>query len=905
MTPFLQRVAQTAAECGVPLHRVGIVLPTRRAERSLRRYWAQDQPILSPSVWAIEEVMADLAGIPAASPTEQLLALFSAHRQVAGTHADPLDEFLRWAPTILRDFGELDRHGADANAALRELREIEALGEWGLEEPTELMQRRLGLWRQLPELYAAYHEALGAQGMTTPGMQFRRASPPPSGPTEAQWVNWRARHGVDRLFFAGFNALTPPEEALLRSAHLHLGATALWDADRHYLDLEVHEAGEALRDLARRLPEGLTVDLQDAPAHWATGQQQIEIVSASRHLGVAQSVGALLEEWGPDMARQTAVVLGDESLLVPVLQALPEGIEEANVTMGLPLYLTLPYAGVEVFLQLHEAREQNRGSYPRRLLEATLIHPFAAMMVANPSALVRAQFELRRARRAHWSAAQVEALLGADATLWRPAHDPRQLVQELAKRTAHWLSVPRPAWEGEPARAVLQILERLQGMLPDEVLGVGSLLRLYRSLATESPVAFFGEPFNGLQIMGLLETRALDFKRLIVAPLNEGVLPQGRSTASFLPFDLRKAYGLPLPQDRESVAAYHLYRLMQRAETVVMVVNSEPDGLGKGEASRWVRQAQLELARYPGIRVTDRRLNWPLRPDQFQPEGADVPTGPEVWPLVADALQRKGLSPTGFQRFLEDPYLFLVRNVLEIREESRTHDRVAADALGTALHYVHEQLYKALKAEGQWAVDRVESWTHEGINKEMPSSLDTGYPMLTRQIALHMAQAWAEAEGQRNEDDRELPFEVLGVEEKLEALLQLDFGGVPVRGTADRIERWSDGRLVVVDLKTGSVDEASTRCKSDWAELQKPSKAKGFQLMTYAWMLGQRYPDAHAFQVGIAPMRRPHDPVLWFSIAKRSLLTRADLDAFEAEVLRPLAQSIVDFFQEEKLQSGT
>ena len=336
-----------------------------------------------------------------------------------------------------------------------------------------------------------------------------------------------------------------------------------------------------------------------------------------------------------------------------------------------------------------------------------------------------------------------------------------------------------------------------------------------------------------------------------------------------------------------------------------MVVNSEPDGLGKGEASRWVRQAQLELARYPGIRVTDRRLNWPLRPDQFQPEGADLPTGPEVWPLVSDALQRKGLSPTGFQRFLEDPYLFLVRNVLEIREESRTHDRVAADALGTALHYVHEQLYKALKAEGQWALDRVETWTHEGINKEMPSSLDTGYPMLTRQIALHMAQAWAEAEGQRNEDDRELAFEIIGVEEKLEALLQLDFGGVPVRGTADRIERWSDGRLVVVDLKTGSVDEASTRCKSDWDELQKPSKSKGFQLMTYAWMLGQRYPDAREFQVGIAPMRRPHDPVLWFSIAKRSLLTRADLDAFEAEVLRPLAQSIVEFFREEKPQRGT
>lgn len=897
MIPFLQRVAEAATSCGVPLHRVGIVLPTRRAERSLRRHWGQGQPVLSPSVWAIEEVMADLAGVAAASPTEQLLALFSAHRKVAGAHADPLDEFLRWAPTILRDFGELDRHGADTLAALRELREIEALGEWGLDQPTELMSRRLTLWRQLPELYTSYHETLGADGLTTPGMQFRRASPPGTGPSEAAWSAWCARQGVDRLFFAGFNALTPPEEALLRSAHLHLGAQALWDADRHYLDLKVHEAGEALRDLLMKLPEGLTGDLSNAPAHWATSSQHIEVISASRHLGVAQTVGALLEEWGPDEARQTAVVLGDESLLVPVLQALPEGIEEANVTMGLPLNLTLPYAGVEVFLQLHEAREQNRGSYPRRLLEATLIHPFAAMMVSEPSILFSAQFELRRARRAHWSAAQVEALLGADAALWRPAPDPRQLVQELAKRTAHWLSVPRPAWEGEPARAVLQILERLQGMLPDEVLGVGSLLRLYRSLATESPVAFFGEPFNGLQIMGLLETRALDFKRLIIAPLNEGVLPQGRSTSSFLPFDLRKAYGLPLPQDRESVAAYHVYRLMQRAETVVMVVNSEPDGLGKGEPSRWVRQAQLELASYPRVTVTDRRLTWPLRPDQFQPAGADVPSGPEVWPMVAEALLRKGLSPTGFQRFLEDPYLFLVRNVLEIREESRTHDRVAADALGTALHFVHEQLYKTLRDHKTWALDRVEAWTHEGVNKEMPSSLDTGYPLLTRQIALHMAQAWAEAEGQRNEDDRELAFEIIGVEEMLEAPLQLDFGPVPLRGTADRIERWSDGRLVVVDLKTGAVDEGSARCKNEWSELQKPSKAKGLQLMTYAWMLGQRYPDAREFQVGIAPMRRPHDPVLWFSIAKRSLLTRADLDAFEAEVLRPLANSIAEFFQ--------
>ena len=897
MIPFLQRVAEAATSCGVPLHRVGIVLPTRRAERSLRRHWGQGHPVLSPSVWAIEEVMADLAGVAAASPTEQLLALFSAHRRVAGAHADPLDEFLRWAPTILRDFGELDRHGADTLAALRELREIEALGEWGLDQPTELMSRRLTLWRQLPELYTSYHETLGADGLTTPGMQFRRASPPGPGPSEAAWSAWCARQGVDRLFFAGFNALTPPEEALLRSAHLHLGAVALWDADRHYLDLKVHEAGEALRDLLMKLPEGLTGDLSNAPAHWATSSQHIEVISASRHLGVAQNVGALLEEWGPDEARQTAVVLGDESLLVPVLQALPEGIEEANVTMGLPLNLTLPYAGVEVFLQLHEAREQNRGSYPRRLLEATLIHPFAAMMVSEPSILFSAQFELRRARRAHWSAAQVEALLGADAALWRPAPDPRKLVQELAKRTAHWLSVPRPAWEGEPARAVLQILERLQGMLPDEVLGVGSLLRLYRSLATESPVAFFGEPFNGLQIMGLLETRALDFKRLIIAPLNEGVLPQGRSTSSFLPFDLRKAYGLPLPQDRESVAAYHLYRLMQRAETVVMVVNSEPDGLGKGEPSRWVRQAQLELASYPGVTVTDRRLTWPLRPDQFQPAGADVPSGPEVWPMVAEALLRKGLSPTGFQRFLEDPYLFLVRNVLEIREESRTHDRLAADALGTALHFVHEQLYKTLRDHKTWALDRVEAWTHEGVNKEMPSSLDTGYPLLTRQIALHMAQAWAEAEGQRNEDDRELAFEIIGVEEMLEAPLQLDFGPVPLRGTADRIERWSDGRLVVVDLKTGAVDEGSARCKNEWSELQKPSKAKGLQLMTYAWMLGQRYPDAREFQVGIAPMRRPHDPVLWFSIAKRSLLTRADLDAFEAEVLRPLANSIAEFFQ--------
>ena len=356
MEAFLDRVAREIIAESPQLHRSGIILPSRRAQRALRQAFQKQlrEPALSPAIWPVESVMQELAQREPARPMDQLMVLFAAHEEVFQSRSQPLEEFLRWAPTVLRDFGEMDRHGVNASEVYTEMREIEALSLWGLDEPTELMTRRLDLWKQLPGLYTRYHEMLEAKGWSTPGGVFQKASPAPDGPAESALVAWMQKSEVDRLYFVGFNALTPSEKALLISAHRHVGARAFWDADAHYMKAEAHEAGWALRQHVQDLPDGLTVDLREPPAWYATSETTFTVLRANRAVGVTKALGSVLQELSqsnPTLHR-TAVVLADEVLLIPTLQALPTDLEEANVTMGMPLPSTAAFAGLDAFFQL-------------------------------------------------------------------------------------------------------------------------------------------------------------------------------------------------------------------------------------------------------------------------------------------------------------------------------------------------------------------------------------------------------------------------------------------------------------------------------------------------------------------------------------------------------------------------
>ena len=896
MEAFLDRVAREIAAQSPRLHRAGIILPSRRAERALRHAFQKNltQAALSPAIWPIESVMHDLAQRDAARPMDQLLILFAAHEEIFQSRSQGLEEFLRWAPTVLRDFGEMDRHGVDATAAYSEMREIEALAHWGLDEPTELMQRRLELWRQMPDLYHRYHELLEAKGWSTPGGVFQRASPSPDGPSEPALLAWMQRSEVDQIYFVGFNALTPSERALMVAAHLHVGAQAFWDADAHYLLNPQHEAGASLRGHLERLPDGLTSDLREPPAWFATSQAEFTVLRANRAIGVAKTIGEVLEQLRQEnpSLQGTGLVLADEGVLIPALQALPLGLEEANVTMGMPLMSTAAFAGLDAFFQLHEARELSQGTYPYRLLQATCIHPVCQAMYSGPANLLHVAEKLRRSKRAHWRSSAMRDMLGDGGQLWGDYQAPKAFLKDLAQALEAYIQPLRSAWEAEPARLCLNALHSLQTWLPDHILSFGSLRRLFKQFAQESPVNFYGEPFDGLQMLGLLETRNLDFDTLILAPMNEGVLPKGRNEASFLPHDVRRAYGMPLPQDREAIMAYHLYRLVQRARRVFFIINGESDGMGKGEASRFIAQMEVEFPRYPGIQWTDRGIQIPMDPTRLH-QAWKIDKSPAVLSQVKSQLHTRGLSPSSMGSFLRDSAEFYVRFVLGIYEEEAVEERMAANIRGSVLHYVHEDLFKHYQKTGQWDPLRVPDALEAGIEMYHPGRLTSGPFIIERHVLQKMAEDWAHAEGRRIQSgsDRDSPWHVHLVEETIETRLSVQDCDVRIKGKADRIEAWEKG-WAIVDLKSGSFQDYELRVK-DLTELLEPKKSKALQLFTYAWLLSKQVANG-PYRAGIAAMRKPLEPVAWLSYQGEAWISQSTLEEFEQHVIRPLIEAILD-----------
>ena len=281
--------------------------------------------------------------------------------------------------------------------------------------------------------------------------------------------------------------------------------------------------------------------------------------------------------------------------------------------------------------------------------------------------------------------------------------------------------------------------------------------------------------------------------------MNEGVLPKGRNEASFLPHDVRRAYGMPLPQDREAIMAYHVYRLVQRAKRVFFLVNGESDGMGKGEASRFIAQMEVELPRYPGIRWEDLGMQQTMDPQRLQ-RPWKMDKSPDVLNRLRHQLQERGLSPSSMGTFLRDPAEFYLRFVLGVYEEEAVDERMAANIRGSILHHVHETLFKDYQTTGNWRVDLIPSALEAGIQEFHPGRRHSGPFVIEQQVLLKMAEDWAQAEGQRiaSGEGRDLPWHIHLVEENIETTLAIGDLSVRMKGKADRIEACNmAGRLSI------------------------------------------------------------------------------------------------------------
>lgn len=675
MKYFLELVAEDLYQrFGHDLSHTLVLFPNKRASLFLNDYLGRlaKAPLWAPRYLSISDLFTSLSDKTVADPIESVCRLYKRYVDCTGNN-ERLDYFYGWGERLLADFDDVDKNMADPAKLFRDLRDYEALSDNGFldeeqleqlhklsadfsdEKLTDIQKRFDKLWGSMPALYNGLRNDLAAEGKAYEGQLYREVA---EGLTDGS-LQWPAQY--KHVAIVGFNVIDRVEHTLFSFLKKQGVALFYWDYDTYYAQPQGGRNNPAglfmqqnMQDFPNALPEACFDNFSKQ-----RGERTIEVARSATELAQAQSVNTWLsspEYFNPKQARRTAVVMCNEALLQPILHALPEDVGDVNVTKGFPLGQTPAFACVTRFFKNLEQEHD----------EAVSTHnkpqPWAEGEACLP-VLSRLLDELKKNYR------DTIALTSPDDLLNQLYTESYFQAYTLTNRFTHFV-----------ASGLLDV------QLP-------TLFKLLRAVMRNTSIPFHGEPAVGLQVMGVLETRCLDFDNVLLLSVGEGVLPQRSNDASFIPFLLRKMYGLTTPDRQVSVYAYYFYRLLQRAHHVRICYNESTEGMQRGEMSRFVRALLVE--RDPKLDVHHVVL-----------EAAHQPTQPlQPHPAYADEayykkLEKGGLSPSALKSYFKCQLQFYYHYVLGLRTPQVNDGIINANDFGTVVHKVAEDIYvKELKGK--------------------------------------------------------------------------------------------------------------------------------------------------------------------------------------------------------------
>lgn len=847
------------------LNRVGVVLPSRRSVFFFKQELIRlaDRPFLSPDVWAIEDFVFDMAGLQPVDPVGLLFEFYDVYREI-----DPgiqFDRFSGWAPTLLSDFDRVDQYLAPARAVFEWVSEAKALERWKLEsvQPGSAVERYFRLFGNIYPAYETLRKRLSDKGLAYRGMAYRALAE-----QVQNLLLLPQKH--DFYYFAGFNALSESEKKIMTYLIGKNRAEALWDTDAYYMDHHKGmEAGHLLREY--KYDEQLRFG---SPKAWTwqgdsllRGKKDIKIIGVPNASMQPKVAGEIYRAWSQesgvrsqeeaqsyDVLKPTAIVLGDENLLMPTLFSLDAGVKDFNVTMGVSLRNSMLFTLIDAWFDaqrnLVEIRTKSGEvkripKFSHRHVMRLLNHPFIRRYEAS---LQQAELEksspIRNALRIITLEGRV--FLDSDELIelggghelfdilfarWndRPGAALRQCYRLIDLLRGVYLHKD-DALETEYLYLFFTLLKRLESLLGErrqEMVGMRAFRNLLYDLIRQTSIPFSGEPVSALQIMGMLETRALDFERVIVMSVNEGNLPSGKRVNSLIPYDACMEFGLPTHSQQDAVTSYHFFRLLQRAKEIVLI-HTQPTGEGqRAEKSRFLLQIEHELARAnPNIHLT-----YPVVEFRSAARTEKTELDSRIWKtsamrefLLRDLSQR-GLYPSHLNQYVKCSMRFYFSRVARLREETdQVEGQLGSDQFGDWIH-------RTLEAIDRHLITRSPQVLRDDlarIRNEVPQWLETTFgetfPFMpfgegTAHVQYLIARKVLTEFFTYQIEHETFPLTIVGLEQNLSADVLLPVHGeivsVKIAGRLDRLDLTPDGTLRVIDYKTGNVLERELKLRAD------------------------------------------------------------------------------------------
>jgi len=865
MDGFLDRLAEEIIAHPAP-HTLTILVPNRRPAFFLEEKLARKagRPVLSPAIFAITDFFSEVTGLTAAPRHELLLYLYEAYTGVLGENGmdiQSFEQFLAWGGTLLNDFDELDKFLVDPRSLLTYLSEIKQAENWspGEDQPAGEMQNYLRFFELLPAIYERFNRLLSQEGLAYDGQIYRRAY--------EQYDQWHKKTEPDSILIAGFNALSEAEKQIFLRLQRDGKARMYWDADVCY-DEEPFEAGKFLRQY-EKLFSGKEEYKWKFDA--CKPEKQFHVVHAPDDLAQIQFAVNRLVQWERENREQsnekrlkTVVVLNDASLFYPILHALPPELKEINITFSLPVTYSRIFKLTDDILKFYTHLTDNQNA-SLEYLERIWKHPHfpgdrKAWEKWNE---LTGQYPASYMNKAYFFDLIKQAGLENDIPHITSTGEILTYLKQLIRRIIPSL----PSDDPEKAAAVeldklldrmTAIQERLsqinQATAPSEqganaemfFSSLKDMAGFYRKLAKEVALPFQGLPLQGYQLMGLLETRLLDFDRVILLGMNEGMVPSHKKHQSFIPQDIRREAGLPLHYDHNAITAYHIYRLISRAKEVWMAYNTSTQGISSGEPSRYILQLQHIL---PDKKIPVNDLY--LRDDIHIAPEKDLPKDDTFIERMKTLLTRRGIAPTTITAYWHYPERFFRDYWLQWDDKDEREDYISTHRLGTVIHNAMHQLYeglidKILKPEDisrliRQAPETVEKIFYEEyfhLNEKPENFQLKGKNLIALEAAKEIVKKMLRID-QTLAGKSELVIKAL--ENKIETVMEIPgIGPVKFKGTVDRIDM-VDGQYRIVDYKTGSPKNMRKSPIPDPWEMKnkwvKHDQQYLFQLYFYSWLV--------------------------------------------------------------------
>ena len=840
MQSFISETLDSILKTTKSFENVVFILPSQRAKVFLKQTLKDKISVgFLPEALNIEQFVQQVSGIEKADSIQLLFHFYTIYKNLE-KEPDSFDTFSSWAFTVLQDFNEIDQHLVDTKEIFVYIRDIERLKKWsvsGTFTETEFMKDHYSFLEKLNNFYPPLYQFLLEKKIGYQGLMYREACSNIEGYIEENIHK--------KFFFIGFNALNKAEEFLFQKVLETNKSDIYWDLDEVFFNTN-HQAGTFIRKYKKEWKYYEKNPLKTLSNSFS-GPKNIQIIGASKNTTQIKYAGEILENFTD--FKNTALILADETLLPITLNSLPKNINAINITMGYPLKdiptTSLLFSIFQLFVSQEKLQKTIVNEFYHKDVVRFLKHQSVYKLLSDENSALVDNFteEIGKENLIFISKAQIESIL-IDTTASVKSgisaiFNSYTTINEFLDRILNLIALLKEdvtTLEKEylfrfyTAFTQLKTLQTEYEYFTD----LKTLSLFFKQLISSETLSFQGEPLRGLQLMGMLETRVLDFENIILTSTNEGILPASSQQNSFIPFDVKIEFGLPTFKEKDAIFSYHFFRLLQRAKNVFILYNTEHDDFGSGEKSRFV--TQLEMMR-------DDIIYKNISPKVIPSKTAlkEIPKNEVTFERLKE-LAKKGISPSALTNYLYNPISFYKQKILKIKEFDDVEETVAFNTLGTVVHEALDELYTPFVGRflSEENVSKMEKEANNLVIKHFKiqfknGDISTGKNRLIYEVANRFVSNFLLKEKELLKDKKN-KLKIIATEENLSAEITIEGIDFPVKlhGQVDRVDELN-GVLRIIDYKTGMVSSTNLRVP-EFKNLRDEKHLKAIQVLLYAYL---------------------------------------------------------------------